>query len=638
MARRRRTAAIFITISVIALLIWSSQRPPNRSQLSTPDYFNDARRFPLPHPSASRDGSLQAPPLPADKSRLRALQNRYYEGKIQLYSLSYTLQAAAARGGQRDQNDNVVFAAASLRSVSLLLPIACEMTRWRRNHVHFVFLGRTSLPILDILRANGIGDECDVFWHDARPDYATYSTDRRMEVTVLEVLKHVQAFIHPQALLVDGSDTEEAWMSNSAVRQAKELGVPLIQLPASADESLMWITRLDAGALRAWHQDKIHVLVHSPPKASGSLPRLLASLQEADYSGLTPPSLTIELPSADDRTLPNFLASFTWPPGAPQGADKDFTVRHRVQPLTDDPQSSARFIESFYPSDPRNNHVLLISPHAELSPLYYHYLKYLILNYRHSSYTHGETDTALFGLSLSLLNTTGSIKLATEQQPEGSPPGSSSTPPLLSQSPDICAALYFGAFWAEFHDFLTHRLRFSPETVKDRLAGQPTWQAYLQELIRARGNLMLHPGLAADPDALVRLHAEHAPFELGQAEGKQPARARALNVPDLSKGPIVVLDPRAYEVPAATEPGLTQSRNLVRVLPADGDLPELDGLAVLAWDGREISRLGLEAEASGYGKEFGETVGGCDGGNVRMIRKGGAGDLFCTREARADGS
>ena len=58
-----------------------------------------------------------------------------------------------------------LFAAASLKSASILLPIACEMSIRGMNQVHFALLGRDDIS-MDILKSvNGITKECKITYH-----------------------------------------------------------------------------------------------------------------------------------------------------------------------------------------------------------------------------------------------------------------------------------------------------------------------------------------------------------------------------------------------------------------------------------------------------------------------------------------
>ena len=92
-------------------------------------------------------------------------EKQYYNGQPIFYSLAASLHGIAKTMGYREHNKNVLFAAASLQSVSRLIPMACEMSRWNRNVVHFAVMGRDELPLDDIRMVNGVGTDCDIFWH-----------------------------------------------------------------------------------------------------------------------------------------------------------------------------------------------------------------------------------------------------------------------------------------------------------------------------------------------------------------------------------------------------------------------------------------------------------------------------------------
>lgn len=90
---------------------------------------------------------------------------RDFNGPIKFYDLAPTLRAAERLSGASIYNQNVLFAAASLKSATILLPIACEMAVNARNDVHFAFLGRDDIP-LDLLKSvNGVGKDCKIMLH-----------------------------------------------------------------------------------------------------------------------------------------------------------------------------------------------------------------------------------------------------------------------------------------------------------------------------------------------------------------------------------------------------------------------------------------------------------------------------------------
>jgi len=125
----------------------------------------------------------------------------------------------------------------------------------------------------------------------------------------------------------------------------------------------------------AWHKLSVEILIQASPGTSGNLVRLLKSLATADFSASAIPHLTIELPNYVDAATAAFLETFQWPPAKAHNPThvKQLTLRHRIprSSLTEE-ESSARFLESFWPANPRYSHVLVLSPQVELAPSFFH--------------------------------------------------------------------------------------------------------------------------------------------------------------------------------------------------------------------------------------------------------------------------
>lgn len=106
--------------------------------------------------ATSTRSATAAPTGPVEKN---------FNGPIKFYDLAPTLRAAESLSGTSIYNQNVLFAAASLKSATILLPIACEMAVNGRNDVHFAFLGRDDIP-MDLLKSvNGVGKDCKIMLH-----------------------------------------------------------------------------------------------------------------------------------------------------------------------------------------------------------------------------------------------------------------------------------------------------------------------------------------------------------------------------------------------------------------------------------------------------------------------------------------
>ena len=117
----------------------------------------DAQLAPHPQPPI---GLPPRPRAPSDAEKY------YYEGPIKFYKLAVSLHAVSGMAGYNGANKNVLFAASGLKSASEIIPLACDMAKWKRNNVHFALMGRDDLDISEIQKLNGVsGDDCNIYWH-----------------------------------------------------------------------------------------------------------------------------------------------------------------------------------------------------------------------------------------------------------------------------------------------------------------------------------------------------------------------------------------------------------------------------------------------------------------------------------------
>ena len=604
---------------------------------------------------------------------------RPIEGPIRFVFLGHSLHGISRTNGHRPKNRNVLFAASDLKSAADIIPLACEMGRWKRNFVHMAVFGREELPIDDIKKVNGVTEEsCDIFWHDARPNDAPVSTDARMEASVFGAFRHFEEFMHPQAVITAEEDDEDAFFTRGATRKLKELRQTHIEVPREHLDSLLWMTRLESSALRAWHSSNIEVLVQAPKDASGSLIRLLRSLEKADYAGFLPPRLTVELSYKLNQQTMAFVDGFMWPPKKYQSAmpRNELTLRRRIpgRRLSPD-EASSRFVESFYPTSTQNSHLLVLSPQAELSPVYFQYLKYHLLQYKYSS----TNATNLFGISLEspsvYLNGTDDFKPPAVKSSEKD---SNLVRPYLWQAPNSNAALYFGERWIELHSFLTKFLAASqnPETeehlrTRKRVISQrqPAWTESLLDLMRARGSYLLYPGV--DPsfsrlrrESLAIIHNEMyiPPEEFSRPEIETRTAATPLSSPTTLEVPADYIKSHHDTEASSTSDRLNDEqplhRNLLPFLPAlpsispssrdsmDSDKPlpslqPLSSLPLLDFRGEFVSHGDLEERSEHVTVGYRRAAGGCsenrshDNGEVLP---GNADDLFCLGDDDDDGS
>ena len=576
----------------------------------------------------------------------------YYEGPIKFYRLAKSLHAIAKTMGARAQNRNVLFAASSLKSVANLMPMACEMGRWDRNYVHLAITGRTPLSMEAILEINGVDQKsCNVYFHDARGDYCEYSTDERARFSVAGAMKHIQDFMHPQAVIMDDAELEDEFFVKAIKGKMRDYRKTLIEIPAGRYEDFLWMTRLDSGSLASWHRPSIDVLVHAPQQSSGGLLRLVKSLLSADYAGLKVPSLTIELPSDVEVFAKRFLSRVNWPPGRKDSESRTsgLTLRHRIPAShLSTEQASLRFLESFYPTSNEDNHVLVLSSQIELSPLFLHYLHYVILEYRYSAYSPPNAE-ALLGAALDVpehwANGTGTFQVPlvkdmhAHRYTKNEKQDQLVLSPFTYETPSASAGLIFGDKWATLHSFLTNRIAAThlgkaKKTKKNMSERDPSWAEYLLELMRCRSWVMLHPS-----EAFVTVHNELAqiPEEFIHESRKQSDSADAedsTSIENSNDEPFLTA-PSLPKPPHRTEledDHTADLRPLHEILSFGGDLPEIPHMPFITHQGEYLhieDRHGLRDKYIAY---FRQTIGGCKGEEAskkRWAREGRTDDLFC---------
>lgn len=421
----------------------------------------------------SKDINESKPP-PRPKTKKSTEDPHYYDGDILFRNLPITLHAIQHTSGFRKANQNVLFAASDLKSLSNLVPLACAMSKTGATFVHVALFARSDLKLQEIMRINGVDEkECKVYWHDARPNWAKHSTDFRAEASVASALEHIQDLMHPQVIIMDASSLEDRWFTRQIRAKAEKHEWPVVELPAGASEKLHWLSRLDSEALRVFHKTRVDILVQAPQKEAGGLLRLLKSIKEADYHGLPVPKLTIELPALVDGMLSWYVSNFRWPPYGPSFLGSQLNVRHRIPGQSLSPEeASIRFLESFYSMDSEYSHVLVLNSNVELSPSYYHWTLYQILQYKYAHLRSTVSDQ-LLGISLGMpttyLNgstafvppTRGTLESSVDWPGRSNPRDAETQPPFMWQAPNPNAAVFFGNKWAEMHDFVKNRIQAS---------------------------------------------------------------------------------------------------------------------------------------------------------------------------------
>lgn len=451
---------------------------------------------------------------------------------------------------------------------------------------------------------------------DARPDFAAKSTDFRMEVSCSAAFNHINTYVHPQATIVDGSGAEELYFMAGVHDRANSLGSPIVEVPADVEQNLMWITLLDSHSLAAWNKVTFDIIIHAQPSTSGSLIRLLESLKKADYFSSALPRLTIELPHDTDEPTKSYLRGrFRWPQHAGQNGVNLLTLHHRIpQHALTPEENSIRFLESFWPADPDNHHVMVLSPNVQVSPLYFHYVKYAMLEWKYS--TRQYDSTKAFGISLDMPQTY--LNGTTPFEP---PTSGKAAAPFLWQAPNSNAMLFFGERWVEIHDFVSRSLtaqhKSSAVSRQDAHVSKiyPSWLTYMLDLSRARSYSTIYPNFKNDK--LVTLHTDL--FKLPEEHKPIPG--------EKSSGQLGA-DVKSY-MKHQKEQKLVKT-GFLDFLKDGGSLPLLADVPIMSFDGHALEWLALEERSDAFAEDFRRTSGGCaEKDKKKPIVLGKTVDLFC---------
>ncbi|RMZ88371.1 hypothetical protein DV736_g4402, partial [Chaetothyriales sp. CBS 134916] len=590
----RRRRVVFALLAVWVLYLFVRNIPTTLPPVSRRYDQYGAQR-----PTAPQPPNMEGPSRPPADS---GPPTQDYEGPIILYKLPATLSGFNHHlSGQ----GIVLFAFSSLKSASPLVSAACAMAGQKRASVHVAVMGRHEVDSHSLLALNGIAEaDCPIIWHDAQPDFAPESTEARMTASVESALGYLHYSLSMQVLLFDNSKREDDFFRAAITARAPLMGIPAIGVP----DRDAWMLALDAPALRQWNEVSIEIVIRARPESSASLIRLLKSIQKADYSALSYPKLTIELPATVNQGLSDYIASYQWPPGAP-ASKRTLTLRRRLNaPAQGLGAATVSTLESFYPTSVQT-HVLVLSPDVELSANYYHLLLYLILDAKYSARSSSVSDQ-LLGISL---------------ESESFAPAKSNadhTTWAFTQAPSGDAALYFGDKWIQIHKYVGLRMQADPEWRKsvdaqpDQPANSPAWMRATTELMQAMSYFMLQPVFTTASSPLVTVHTE--------LHSDPPASSTAdENAPLLTEDEPVFEEKDGHLLLRATEP---RSAREYPMLSASSVLSLLGDNSNQRW-APEMMQLfdahGLTAtwdqiteQRSSYAAQLTRSVGGCTSANI----------------------
>ncbi|KAI5785564.1 hypothetical protein DFH27DRAFT_576053 [Peziza echinospora] len=397
-------------------------------------------------------------PGPLDGLQLSKYAPRH---RLKLAKLFRSLTSSSA-AGLRSWNQNVLFVAGDVVAARRLIVVACDMAINQQVQVHFALVGDFPATIEDLETANGIGEdsdsECKITFHDATAGGGG-PLGESLGLLIDAGMAYIHRFLHPQVMIVDEESETPAFMK--AVQAASwGLNIPIIELPSKAADNMRWMSKLDSGGLRSWKKPKIEIYIRSD-KHHGNLERLLKSLRGADYFGILPARVTIEI--AGTETLhpftQDFIQNFGWP-----SRDR-ISIRYNILPPPPDPITQAvNHIQNFYPID-KDTSVLFLDPNVEVSPYYFHWLHYMTLEYRYSAYPQFGRQL-LYGISLILpedyVNGT-----------EGFDAGLEQPTPFLYNVPNAVAALYFPEMWMKLHTYMRWRVKAALERKNEQSPAAP---------------------------------------------------------------------------------------------------------------------------------------------------------------------
>ncbi|KAF3924015.1 hypothetical protein ABW21_db0205030 [Orbilia brochopaga] len=606
--RKRRTIFVFLAICAIIYLLlhsrwWNAVLVADDANLDRQhrvagdgsyDFYSSSssgRKVKSSHTGSGSHSSVSTDSKDSTTSKYT------YDGPIRFVHLYETL-SRVQQFHFRLRNPHVVFIAANMNTASILAGLACEMSAAKRNVVHLVLAGRNEISVEFFKKANGMAhnDACSVIIHDARPDKAGISTDTRMALAVRSAVRYIKDYVGPTVLVTD-SDREDAWFRAAITQKAEELQIAHVTLPHDVS-TIPWLPKLDAMSLGSWHKPAIDIVIHADAH-SGRLVRLLKTLEKADYFNAPLPRLFIDLDPSTDKSVRDFITSYKWP-----SKDRLF-VRHRILPKSSTRDDDAlSIVESFFPNS-ENSAVLLLSPNIELSPFYYHYLFYAILEYKHSNAQSGLDPNLIYGISLDLPLTLLDGKpfdpaiLSSDDAAadESTKKKTDTDSPFFCAAPSTHATLFFGTHWRLLHLYIARRLDSAYTKGVDyslsfKVSPQkPQWVGFFAELLSAGGYTMLYPNFAPSDSLAVY----HPPKEASSATSQ-------------------------------TQQDVMRSNNILNLLP-NGRLPLWSDLPVLGMDG---SRTTVAAGLAAARKYKTRILSKCGGVKRNDGEEDTVDDLFCS--------
>ena len=580
----------------------------------------------------SRTGLSQGPAFTLAGLAKKGSNNvkQLYDGPVKFYGLAASLQHHVV--SEDHDRRGLVFLLHDLRTATSLIALACKTALHDRVDVHIAVVSPSDTLLADILAINAIkSSDCPVYWHDARPDHNALSSASRHVNAVTSAMSYLHAVLRPSAFIIDNSQLLNPSFHTALQDRANQLWTAFVKVPNNALVSMDWLAALDSSSYPLLNRDTIDIVITPYRNSAGSLMRLLDSIRNADYEGLSYPRITVELPPETDSFALQYLERYNWPLFS---KDKLILRRRLDAARLTSAIASLRTLEAFYPSSKPLSHVLVLDPDVELSSNYFQYLSYLALEYKHGKI--GERfSAALMGISL---------ECPSDQPRLVSNLKSLNDPLFISHIPESKATLYFGDKWVALQDYVTLRLKHDPELKESapetaklyRYA--PTWLRLASELMQARNYVMLYPSFSHDADTgLVITHNElhQTPEEFAEAfVNSQTSSNSPIIVPALSEDTVLIGNVGSTTAHSQRKHGnLAMHHRPIRAMMGLEDLqplPQDTDLPIFAADGSLVKREDARNMAERYADGLSVSIGGCESIKDRDESKLGTMDyLFC---------
>ncbi|KAI8364368.1 uncharacterized protein BYT42DRAFT_506352 [Radiomyces spectabilis] len=360
---------------------------------------------------------------------------------------------------------------------SALHPLICRFNQT----VHVMVTGVNRGLSGTVLEKTFRQTKCGAIVHDMQ---LQATDDLTMSAAVIDSVSRLMLVLRPRILIYLQDDRP---LTRALEVMAHDQQVVAIGLPSKDIRHALWIADLSLDALQYWHKMNIKLVVITDRRPH-SLSRLLQSTGRSYYLG-DKVDLMVHMEQSADRATRMLINSFQWRHGSK-------IVRHRIRKGGLMPA----IIESWYP-DHDDDYAVLLEDDIEVSPLFYAWAKYSVLQYRYSG--DAEASRLMYGVSLYSPRNL-------ELWPQGRRPFHPrqalqdyypSRMPYLSQVPCSWGAVYFPEHWREFHHYLTVRLedmqqdRLLNITVPDTRSERwkKSWKKYFIQLMYLRSYVMLYP-------------------------------------------------------------------------------------------------------------------------------------------------